>query len=80
MADCFFPAAPNLSVMMSPKYRVDQRVHYAPDLRQRSAEGAYKIMRCLPADSAGFQYRIKSPHEQHERVVREDQLTPAGDR
>ncbi|MEQ8348190.1 MAG: hypothetical protein RIB84_26970 [Sneathiellaceae bacterium] len=64
--------------MTDQKFRVDQSVYYAPDLRQRPAQGAYRIMRCLPADSAGFQYRIKSPQELHERVVREDQLSPAG--
>ncbi|MFC3230104.1 hypothetical protein ACFOGJ_22830 [Marinibaculum pumilum] len=57
---------------------MDQDVHFAPALHQRSAEGVYRIVRCLPADSGGLQYRIKSPHEQHERVVREDQLSPVG--
>jgi hypothetical protein len=37
--------------------------------------GHYKVVRHLPVDAYGEpQYRIKSAHETHERVVRESQL------
>jgi hypothetical protein len=35
---------------------------------------AYKIVRVLPADGVGFQYRIKSAYETFERIARESEL------
>ena len=36
--------------------------------------GSYVVLLCLPDDGIGFQYSIKSAHDAHERVVREQRL------
>lgn len=37
--------------------------------------GAYVITKRMPESNGEFEYRIKSAHEPHERVVRESQLS-----
>ena len=45
-----------------------------------NAHAVYTILKLLPAGADGeFQYRIKNADEPHERVVKEHQLSPAGD-
>jgi hypothetical protein len=39
-----------------------------------SAGAVYKITQLLPPEGEDCQYRIKSPSEPHERVVKESQL------
>ena len=39
-----------------------------------SASAVYKITQLLPPEGDDCQYRIKSPSEPHERVVKESQL------
>jgi hypothetical protein len=61
---------------MNPKFRDGQRVR----LRRGSAyrgvsESSYKIIRLLPEEGDECRYRIKGGHEQHERVVRESELS-----
>ncbi len=39
-----------------------------------TARGAYTVVRQLPSEGEGYQYRIKSLSDGHERMVREGQL------
>jgi hypothetical protein len=57
------------------KFAVGQTVRFSPDRYQEVAvRGQYKIVRLLPEAASVLQYRVKSQHDGHERVVREDQL------
>jgi len=64
---------------MSHRYGVGQSVRFSPDRTERhqidSRQREFKIVRLMPAEPSGLQYRIKSRADGHERVVREDQLT-----
>jgi hypothetical protein len=60
------------------KFRIGQLVRLQPDAMTR-AGGVYQIVQLVPGGVDGvLQYRIKGVHEQHERMVREHQLTAAG--
>ncbi len=60
------------------KFRVGQLVRLQPDGMTRAA-GVYQVVQCVPGGVDGvLQYRVKGVHEQHERMVREHQLTAAG--
>jgi hypothetical protein len=60
------------------KFRVGQFVQLQPDASIR-ASGVYEVVQLVPGGVDGIlQYRIKGSHEQHERMVREHQLTSAG--
>jgi hypothetical protein len=62
--------------MSAPKFIVGQTVRFSPDRHQlASARGDFRIVRLLPEEASGFQYRVKSKLDGHERIVREDQLT-----
>jgi len=62
--------------MPAPKFAIGQTVRFSPDrLQLSSARGDFRIVRLLPEEPSGFQYRVKSKVDGHERVVREDQLT-----
>jgi hypothetical protein len=39
--------------------------------------GVYEVTKQLPHNGREFEYRIKSANEEHERVVRESELTKA---
>jgi hypothetical protein len=58
------------------KYKVGQfvrivagRFHAAPP------PGRYEIVRTLPPDNTENQYRVRSTEDNHERVVRESELS-----
>ena len=56
-------------------FRAGQRVRFVRGYpRRHAAEGAYEVVRRLPFGEGDFQYRIKSAREQHERVVKEQEL------
>jgi hypothetical protein len=38
--------------------------------------GAYEIVRLMPSETGEPQYRVRSVHEEHERVVWEHELRP----
>jgi len=58
------------------KFKVGQTVHYTSGPFGRGGTaGSYKITQLLPPEGDDRQYRIKSPNEPHERVVRESQLS-----
>ena len=39
-----------------------------------AARGLYKVLRQLPSEGDGYQYRVKNLADGHERMVREGQL------
>lgn len=63
---------------MAHRFRPGQRVRFSRySSRRDAAEGSYEIIRQLPYDEGEYRYRIKSGHEQHERVARESELEAA---
>jgi hypothetical protein len=48
-----------------------------PAVSRNVAGGAYEVAKQLPHNGSEFEYRIKSANEEHERVVRESELTRA---
>jgi hypothetical protein len=64
--------------MATHKYAPGQSVRFLPARGQDySAKGVYVIVARLPETDNVPQYRIKAETDSRERVVREDQLTPA---
>jgi hypothetical protein len=61
--------------MPTHKYQIGQTVEFLPGGSYlATARGHYVVVRQLPAESAGYQYRVKSVADGHERIVRESQL------
>lgn len=61
--------------MSEHKFKIGQSVQFTSGPYGRSGAGAtYKITQLLPPEGDDRQYRIKSPSEPHERVVKESQL------
>ncbi len=56
------------------KFKVGQTVDLIPSISRFAANGHYQIISLRPADGEIPQYRIKSRHEPHERVVSENDL------
>ena len=57
------------------QFNVGQVVTWAPDMFLRdAAPGKYKIIAAMPDRDGDRMYRIKSPLEEHERVVAESLL------
>ena len=57
------------------QFSVGEVVTWIPDLLLRSeTQGDYRVMGCLPDREGQHIYRIKSPREEYERVVKEDLL------
>ncbi|HEY2529124.1 MAG TPA: hypothetical protein VGJ20_14455 [Xanthobacteraceae bacterium] len=57
------------------KFKVGQSVSFTSGPFGRGgANSIYKVIQLLPAEGDDYQYRIKSAHEPHERVVKESQL------
>jgi hypothetical protein len=56
-------------------FKVGQMVHYRTQLYSGAARGLYQITQLMPAEDGEFKYRIKSPHEDHERVAKESELS-----
>jgi hypothetical protein len=61
------------------KFKVGQTVDLIPSISRSAANGHYQIVSLRPADGEIPQYRIKSRHESHERVVAENDLILAAD-
>ncbi len=58
------------------KFQVGDTCHFRPSAFDRKArQGFYEVVRLLPAEGSGHQYRIKSMVDGHERVVNEAQLS-----
>ncbi len=58
------------------KFHVGQRVRFSGSVSHHAAAGSYEVTGRLPPRDNGNQYRIKSAHEPHQRVVNEDDLQP----
>ena len=57
------------------RYTVGEVVTWIPDLLLRSESlGDYRIVAAMPDRDGDHMYRIKSPLEEYERVVKEDLL------
>jgi len=52
-------------------------VYVRPAISRNVPGGAYAVTKQLPHNGREFEYRIKSASEEHERVVRESELTKA---
>jgi hypothetical protein len=54
---------------------VGQEVSFLPSAMDFNVpRGVYRIVRQLPLEAGGFQYRVKNVSDGHERIIRESQL------
>ena len=63
--------------MPSHKFRIGETVMVKPAFSRNVPGGAYEVTKRLPHNGREFEYRVKSASEEHERVVRESELTRA---
>jgi hypothetical protein len=63
--------------MPTHKFKIGQTVFLRPSRGLNVAGGAYIVTRQLPERDGEFLYQVKSAREQHERVVRESELSDA---
>jgi hypothetical protein len=56
------------------RFRVGQSVEYYPPRSFYAPRGAYHVTAELPFRAGEFEYRIKHPREQYERVAAESDL------
>ncbi|TXL82163.1 hypothetical protein FHP25_00215 [Vineibacter terrae] len=61
--------------MRAHKYKPGQFVRILPKRFLAAPAGRYEIVRTLPPDNDENQYRVRSTEDNHERVVRESELT-----
>lgn len=57
------------------KFKLGQTVEFHPLRKFSAARGTYLVTRELPERNGEFDYRIRSPDEEHERVARESELS-----
>jgi hypothetical protein len=61
--------------MTAPKFSPRQKVRFTPrGVGQSAGSGPYEIVRLMPADTVGHQYRIKSLVDGIERMAVEAEL------
>ena len=61
--------------MQDHKFQVGEIRNFTPSAFDRATpRGPYEIVRLLPAESLGHQYRVRCVADGHERVVTEGQL------
>jgi hypothetical protein len=60
--------------MPNHRFQVGQIVFLERSRNLNVPGGEYVITKKLPERNGGFEYRVKSSKEPHQRVVREDQL------
>jgi hypothetical protein len=61
------------------QFSVGEVVTWIPDMTLRSeTHGDYRIVASMPDRDGHHMYRIKSPLEEYERVVKEDRLVKSG--
>ena len=63
------------AVMNDHRFRVGQAVEYYPPRSMYAPRGGYHVTAELPFRAGEFEYRIKHPREQCERVVAESDLS-----
>jgi hypothetical protein len=54
---------------------IGETVYVRPAISRNVPGGAYVVTKQLPHNGREFEYRTKSANEEHERVVRESELT-----
>lgn len=58
-------------------YAIGQAVELVPGRYDGNVpRGTYTVLRQLPNDSTDREYRVRSVHDGHERVIRESQMRP----
>jgi hypothetical protein len=60
--------------MRAPRFSVGQAVAYFPPRGLDAPRGAYKVTTPLPLQPGQFEYRIKHPSEEHDRIAAESDL------
>jgi hypothetical protein len=60
--------------MSEHRFKVGQTVEYYPPVRNYAPRGAYQVTAELPIRAGEFEYRIKHPREDYERVAAESNL------
>ena len=65
------------SLAMPHKFKLGDRVRLHHERSVSAAHGAYLVMMQLPERDGGYEYRIRSPDEPHERIARESELREA---
>jgi hypothetical protein len=63
--------------MPSHKFQVGETVYVIRAISRNVPGGAYEVTKQLPHNGQEFEYRVKSASEEHERVMRESDLTKA---
>lgn len=67
--------------MTTHKFTVGDRVEFVPSAFDANVRrGTYTVVRALPVAGRGCEYRVKHIQDEHERVIDEAQLRPAGGR
>jgi hypothetical protein len=61
--------------MAEHKFKIGETVFFHPKGPSSAPRGAYQVVRRLPPSEGAFQYVIRSAYEDHERVVKEDELS-----
>ena len=61
--------------MPSHKFEVGEIVYVLRAISRNVPGGAYEVTKQLPHNGREFEYRVKSAGEEHERVMRESELT-----
>jgi hypothetical protein len=59
------------------KFHIGEIVELSRAMLRSASGGVYKITKRLPESAGEYEYRVKSTNEQHERVVRESELSKA---
>jgi hypothetical protein len=62
-------------LMPSHKFHVGETVYVMRAISRNVPGGAYEVTKQLPHNGREFEYRVKSASEEHERVMRESELT-----
>lgn len=58
------------------RFAIGQTVHYSPGIFDMAdGKGVYRVVRLLPAEGSGNQYRLESASGGHDRVVCESRLS-----
>jgi hypothetical protein len=70
-----FPACAQEPFMESHKFKVGETVEFHPGGSYLAkTRGQYTVVRLLPSEGNGYQYRVKNVADGHERIVREGQI------
>jgi hypothetical protein len=55
-------------------FKVGEAVVYLAHVRTSAAGGLYIVTQRMPVEGGVYRYRIRSPNEDHERIVNETEL------